>query len=118
MPLCAVWRKSSTSSSPNTGYGSRSRRTTTIEKLQTEAFGTAPSGGGSADWGTDEEDFGDLDDLDFLDDPLGIAVPWEEANEGLEKAETKAAEDAKTTGAEAAAEKSSDDERDDPESGS
>jgi hypothetical protein len=47
-----------------------------IAKLRTESFGTAPGGG---DWGTADEDFGDLDDLDFLDDPLGIAVPWEEA---------------------------------------
>lgn len=36
-------------------------------------------------------DFEEEDDLDFLDDPLGIAVPWEEKFEGEGDAATAAA---------------------------
>lgn len=51
-----------------------------IERLQVDSFGAATGAAGGTAPG-DAEDFGDLDDLedlDFLDDPLGIAVPWEE----------------------------------------
>ena len=47
--------------------------------------------GEAGDVGADEDD-----DLEFLDDPLGIAVPWEEKYEGdaAEKTEAGAADDA------------------------
>ncbi len=58
-------------------------------------YSTLDSGGGDVD-------FDDEDDLEFLDDPLGIAVPWEEKFEGEategEATEGEAAEGEATEG--------------------
>ncbi len=52
--------------------------------------------GGAGDVGLDEDD-----DLEFLDDPLGIAVPWEEKYEGEAKGD-ETADSATLAGDEAA----------------
>lgn len=55
------------------------RKTQKIRELviNRALYSTLDSGGGGG-----ELDFEEEDDLEFLDDPLGIAVPWEEKFEG------------------------------------
>jgi len=50
-----------------------------LAAIHGDTFG---AGGGSPPESSGDDAFGDLDDLsdlDFLDDPLGIATPWEES---------------------------------------
>jgi His-Xaa-Ser system protein HxsD len=52
-----------------------------LEAIVTQAVAGSVGIGSSADFSLDVLDDDD-DDLDFLDDPLGIAVPWEEKFKG------------------------------------
>jgi His-Xaa-Ser system protein HxsD len=67
------------------------RKTQKIRELviNRALYSTLDSGGGGG-----EMDFEEEDDLEFLDDPLGIAVPWEEKFEGEGEAVPAAAEPA------------------------